>query len=667
MNGIFKCKNCGATIDLSSAKNGVIECEYCFNKFTVPKNEKSTSALRSLGYGEHYLDMCKFDDAYSAYEKAKSYDPKEPEAYWGMALAEFKVQFIKDTVDNCLKPICHEFINKSFKLNANYRKALEYATGEQKKEYIKKAEKIDYIREEFLRLKHSGLDYDSFICVKVSKTGEQTDSFKKNWTEDAYYANEIYDLLKQEGYTPFFSEREIRDRIGADYEAMILYALYTSETMLVVCRNEDYLQTPWVKNEYTRFKELVNNKEKENDSLAIIYHGKPIEKLPNNRGKIQGIDSSRPGAYHEIVKFVETHTPLARAKKEEEKRRKNEETELLRQQLEEQRKIQREIEEKLKNFNPNAATGATSAVVNLLIRANQEMEAKNFGKAKNFLETVLERAPEKGEAWWCLFLCEFECSSEKYILTHLSDANIKTFSNSQNFKNARRYANGSFKDRINEFIKQIKSQVEKNKNDLETEIRKFENELTVGIDDKKQWEAEYGELINDLQTSISEADEKNRINELASLKCQEWRKISSLLLGGLWWISSIIVAIGVFVKRMVDYSNNSGDFFDTIGEIILGILVSVIIGAVSGTGLIILVSIAHTIIRDFHNKKASNLKSIYDESQKELDENKNLLNDAQQKLSFLLGEMNPKISKLEEMLSELKQRKSIMENCINCL
>ena len=277
----FKCKNCGALFPATTNENGVLKCEYCDSIFTIPKNDSNNEVLQFLQIGEHNLDACHFDEAYTAFEKASQLNDKEPEAYWGMALAEFKVQYIKDAVNNRLQPICHEFNDKEFQANKNYLKALRCAGAEQKSEYFSKAQDIDYIREEFLKLQQSGLDYDCFICVKVSQTGvEQADISKKNWTNDAYNADSIYDLLKRHDFRPFFSEREIKGRSGANYEAMILYALYTAETMLVVCSDEEYLRTPWVKNEYTRFKSLIKNEEKENDSLTIVYNGKPIDRLP---------------------------------------------------------------------------------------------------------------------------------------------------------------------------------------------------------------------------------------------------------------------------------------------------------------------------------------------------------------------------------------------------
>ena len=172
---IFKCKNCGAELNIGVVENGVIECEYCFSKFTVHKKDVSPTALSFLRQGEHDLDTCKFDEAYTAYAKAAEYDKEEPEAYWGMALAGFRVQYLKDHVKNCLQPICHEISEERFADNNNYKNALKYATEKQRAEYIRKAEEIDAIREEFYRLQGTGLDYDCFICVKVTEeSGEET-------------------------------------------------------------------------------------------------------------------------------------------------------------------------------------------------------------------------------------------------------------------------------------------------------------------------------------------------------------------------------------------------------------------------------------------------------------------------------------------------------------
>ncbi len=342
-NWEFRCKGCDAqlTADITLA-DGLVECPYCQRKNPVPRKETSSEALRYLHDGTAALDVCKFEDAFTYFQKAAELDNNEPEAYFGMALAQYKVQYLKDEVNNCLQPICHEISEKVFTEDKNYKKALELATVEQKKVYRRKGGEIDDIRDEFCALEKSGLSYDCFLCVKVTEEDG-------THTEDYNRANDIYYHLKDKGYKPFYSEREMKGRTGSAYEALILYALYTSECMLLVCSNEDYLQTKWVKNEYTRFINLMQEGGKERDALTFVFAGKPIEKLSNGK-KIQGIDLSKPDAYSLIAEYVEKHTPEARKKREAEEQKRKEASEEQTRIIEEQRRLMEEQRKELEKL-----------------------------------------------------------------------------------------------------------------------------------------------------------------------------------------------------------------------------------------------------------------------------------------------------------------------------
>lgn len=315
-----RCKNCGAPLDLTRAKGNVVKCEYCGECFILPKDGAGEKVCSFLAIGEHCLDTADFTGAYTAYEKAAQLHQEEPEAYFGMALATAKVQYLQDVVNNRLQPICHEIAKKKVTKDKNYQKAIALATAEQKAEYEKRAREIDEIREKFYEFRHAGLDYDCFLCVKV--TGEDG-----KHTEDSFIASKIYKELKKEGYAPFYSEEEIGERTGSDYEALILYALYTAECMLAVCSDEEYLLTPWVKNEYTRFLRLLSDEEKERDSFAFVFDGTPVERIPGRHGKVQGINFKDGTAMKKIEKFVAVHTPEAKKRREEEAKRKAEEEE----------------------------------------------------------------------------------------------------------------------------------------------------------------------------------------------------------------------------------------------------------------------------------------------------------------------------------------------------
>ena len=339
-------------MDMAEAKNGVIVCAFCGSAFTLPKKEQPPAVVKALDFGYAALDKCRFDDAYTHFASAAELDGSEPEAYWGKALAKFRVQYLRDTVNNRLQPICHEMSGRVFREDRDCVKALELATDEQRAEYAKKAEEIDYIRKEFHALERTGLDYDCFICVKVTDESG-------NPTRDSLDATRIYMGLKEAGYKPFFSEYEIRGRAGADYEAMILYALYMSESMLVVCSDEEYLKTKWVKNEYTRFAELMGEEKKEGDSITIAFRGGVIERLPGIKGKIQGISLTELDAMDRIRAFIDSHDAEKQRKKAEREAAEREARE--RKEAEEREKIRAAAEAERKAAEEAAKARAEAA------------------------------------------------------------------------------------------------------------------------------------------------------------------------------------------------------------------------------------------------------------------------------------------------------------------
>ncbi len=339
--GLLECKCCGAPLSPTAEmlKGRIVRCVHCGHTMTLAKEDegKTVGLLRSA---ELLLDTCRFDEAYTAYSKAAELDEREPEAYFGMALARFKVQYLKDEASEPprLQPICHEVTKSRFSDDKNYQIALTLATEAQRALYLSRAEEIDHIAKEFYSLAEANISYDCFLCVKVTDDGTRAP------TEDSKDADYIYRLLQEKGYKPFYSEWELRNVTGADYEARILYALYTAECMLVVCRNEEYLRTKWVKNEYTRFLRLIDGDRKEEGSVAVVFYGRPVETLPGKKGKLQGIDFSLRESDAKIVSFVESHTPEARARRRAEAERAQRAAEEQTRQFEEMRRRLEESE-----------------------------------------------------------------------------------------------------------------------------------------------------------------------------------------------------------------------------------------------------------------------------------------------------------------------------------
>lgn len=343
---ILECGGCTAPLSEAIVAKGVHKCPYCGYVNILPKEEQTSEVKHYLFSGDAELRDYEFERAYNAYAKAAELDSSEAKAYFGMALAKNKVKYVRDLVNNRWQAICCEVTDKKFSEDASFIRALGCATEEQKEEFASRAREIDYIREKFLELQNTGLDYDTFICVKVSD-GEG------GFTTDSHWAGKLYDNIKKAGMKPFYSEREIGDRVGEDYEALILYALHSSESMIIVCSNEDYLRTPWVQNEYTRYHSMLTGEEKAKNSIMIAFSGQVIERIPGISGKIQGVDLHSFDASQKINEFVSkfAHAEERARKRAEEKARaeaeRKAEKEAERKAREKQEKAIEELQRKL--------------------------------------------------------------------------------------------------------------------------------------------------------------------------------------------------------------------------------------------------------------------------------------------------------------------------------
>ena len=86
-------------MDIRTAKDGVVACACCNCVYTLPKDDATPEARSFIRMGEHELDTCSWDGAIAAFKKANETCQGEPEIYWGLALADYKVQYIKDVGD----------------------------------------------------------------------------------------------------------------------------------------------------------------------------------------------------------------------------------------------------------------------------------------------------------------------------------------------------------------------------------------------------------------------------------------------------------------------------------------------------------------------------------------------------------------------------------------
>lgn len=266
----IRCSVCGA--DKISERNGIIECPYCGATYSkerysfLDENIKS-SYNRAL---EYRLEL-RFDDAIRVLDSLINKLPDCSELYYQALLARLGVSFVEENGKQ--KITVSRLINSSVFELKEAKLALKNAEPAFRKEYEETFSRIEEIRSRFIKIAKDANQYDVFICFK-----QHPDDRKTSYTQDYEVARNIYEDLTKKGIRVFFSAVSLE--AGTDYEPYIYRALQTSKIMLVIAASpeEDYLNSPWVKNEWSRFDSLAHTEDK--TLIPVLAYGFRPEYLP---------------------------------------------------------------------------------------------------------------------------------------------------------------------------------------------------------------------------------------------------------------------------------------------------------------------------------------------------------------------------------------------------
>lgn len=452
MANFIKCEWCGGEMT-PSADGMTAECEYCGRR-TVWKEPKGESLVLEMNRANSYRRANRFSDAIMSYRLITEKNPKDAEAWWGLVLSTYGIEYVKDPRGGYV-PTCHRTVREEIFENGDYRKAYAFAAEGQKGEYEEEAKEIDRLQKEILRLADAGEDYDVFISFKSKDRAGRM-------TRDARVARILYDELEKRGIRTFFSDVTLKGKMFSDYEPVIYRALMSCKYFILVGTSDEYIHSEWVTNEWSRFEERME-REKLSGVACAVFDGGAVKELPEFL-RAQGADlRDYPAGGYEI------HVADAVEAKMGRKKRSREEEEILKR-IEEQKKAQRELEEQLKGMRSSGgsaqARGASATVDSLLLRAEQELEAKNYDEATAYYNRVLDADPKCGEAWWGLFLAgekinnfnfvdklnADEIGKEKFT-SRLSPEQYAKIMLDRNYLNAKKYAMGQFKEKIESFDK----------------------------------------------------------------------------------------------------------------------------------------------------------------------------------------------------------------------
>ena len=259
---------------------------------TVPRIDSEKKA-RLFNRANEYRLNNEFDKAYEAYKAIVEEDEQEAEAYWGMILSEYGVEYVEDPKDKKRVPTCHRTKVQSILSSTNYKQALQYADTERKFIYQDEAEVIDKLQKDIISISVKEKPYDVFICYK------ETENQSGERTQDSVLAQQIYEVLQEKGINTFFSRISLEDKIGRNYEPYIFGALKSAKVMVLVTTSNDHCNATWVKNEWKRFLNFME--EDKNKVIIPACYEMSAYELPNELASYQVQNLEKIGAVQDLV------------------------------------------------------------------------------------------------------------------------------------------------------------------------------------------------------------------------------------------------------------------------------------------------------------------------------------------------------------------------------
>ena len=465
--GILKCKMCGGALEIAEGAS-TAECTYCGSVQTIP-NLDDEKKLIQFERAERLRKQCEFDKAAGIYETIVADFRQEAEAYWGLVLCKYGIEYVDDPATGKKIPTCHRSSFDSILEDSDFEQALENADGAARKVYREEAKAIEEIRKGIIAVSANEAPYDIFICYK--ETAENGDR-----TLDSVLAQDVYDALTQRGYRVFFSRITLEDKLGMEYEPYIFAALNSAKIMLAFGTDYEYFNAVWVKNEWGRFLKLMAKDKGKH--LIPCYKGIDAYDMPKEFAKLQAQDLGKVGALQDLLRGVEKLMP---------------------------KKEPQSIVQETVVVGAQAATGTAP----LLKRAFMFLEDGDWNAANEYCEKVLDIDPENASAYLGKLLAYLKVKKQDA----LKDC-AEPFDHNGNYQKVLRFASDALKAELTNCIDHI---IQRNENArLDGIYTRAKNAMSAAnTESAYKAAAHLFESIRAYQNSASLADECYEKAEIA--------------------------------------------------------------------------------------------------------------------------------------------------------
>lgn len=575
----FYCKMCGGELEVNQDAT-VGQCQYCGTKQTIPKTDNE-KIMNLFNRANHYRMKNDFDNAMNSYENILNEDSKNAEAYWGLCLCRYGIEYVKDPLTEKMIPTCHRTQLESIIEDEDFINACENADSVARSTYEQEAKHIDKIQKKILQISSKEEDYDVFICYKeADNMGERT--------PDSVIGQDIYDALTEKGIRVFFARISLEDKVGTAYEPYIFAALQSAPIMITIGTKPEYMEAVWVKNEWSRFLAMMK-KDSKKTIIPVCKFMNPYD-MPEGFARIQAVNMEKIGAMQDLVHGIEKILG----------------------------KDKNRIVEKVVHVEENA--NSASKYAPLLERAWIFLEDKNWNKAREYVERVLDMNPKCGEAYLIKMLAGMSLNNRNALKNW-----SHPFDGYDEYKKIMKYGDDELKNELMQYNKIIVDTQRKKEQELNEKRMREERELyerkkreeeerKARLEQKRQeiyakyddtiqsnrkkaqdLENEKHEIVekiialnaNKIQISDRKKELEKQYNEVAGIYNSAMKKIETkkdrregvgdIISLGIWGITALAgLVLGIAVP-VIYFPNNSSGI-----AVISFLLLSLIVGVVGG-------------------------------------------------------------------------------------
>ena len=427
----FKCKMCGG--DLHPDENATTcECEYCGSVQTIPTadNEKKGNLFNRA----NRLRMAaEYDKAAAVYTSITAEFPEEAEAYWGLCLCKYGIEYVEDPVTAKKIPTCHRTRSESIMDDPDFDQACENADAVAKRVYREEAKAIDRLQQDILSVVANESPYDVFICYKETDDDGQR-------TEDSVLAQDIYDSLTAKGLKVFFARITLEDKLGQQYEPYIYAALHSAKVMLAIGTQFEYFDAVWVKNEWSRFLDMM--KSDKSKTLIPCYKDIDAYDMPREFKNLQGQDMGKLGWLQDLTRGV--------------------------------MKLCQKDGSVPALISAPVVQNTSPTIDSLLRRAMVFVEDKKWDEARNYADKVLDMQVENGQAYLVKLMADLEITNEAAL------KGLKTpFDENENYRKIVRFGEAELISRVDGYLSAIRKTNEDLNNRISEIKKRFEQQQSV--------------------------------------------------------------------------------------------------------------------------------------------------------------------------------------------